>query len=205
MKKGGLCAIILAEDFCEEEKGMFEKKIVLHWTEEDFVNYNLYNMKHHPVGKKAYLINLLMCPFLCLFAFMILLIAKVDLHLLIAEAVVLTILAVLFMIFTKKRILKSVRKSYRKTRKKDPLSYPETTLTFLEDHFVDEDKYQTTTLRYLAIKHVGWDQNGVYLYRSDVVGYILPAENFSSVEEQAQFADYIRKKIEEQKAEQTNV
>ena len=58
---------------------------------------------------------------------------------------------------------------------------------------------------YSMIKHVGEDTNGLYLYRNDAMGYVLPARCFASPEEQAQFAEFIRKKAEEQKADNANV
>lgn len=184
---------------------MFEKKMTVQLSEADYLHFNSYHMKNRPAGKKAFLTNLFLAPVISLFSMIIILMISRDPILIVGEAVFLTLFSALCMIFTKKRVLRRVRKSYRKTVKKDPDAFPPVELTFTEDGFSFVEPRETGSVRYSMIKHVGEDTNGLYLYRNDVMGYVLPARCFASPEEQAQFAEFIRKKVEEQKADNANV
>jgi hypothetical protein len=184
---------------------MFERKMTVQISEEDYLHFNSYHMKNRPAGKKAFLTNLLLAPVISLFAMIIILMVSRDPILIVAEAVFLTLFSALFMIFTKKRVLRRVRKTYRKTIKKDPEAFPPVEMTFFEDRFSAVEPKETGTVRYGLIKHVGSDEYGVYLYKNDLIGYALPARCFASPEDQAQFAEFIRKKAEEQKAEEVKV
>ena len=184
---------------------MFEKKMTVQLSEADYLHFNSYHIKNRPAGKKAFVMHLLLAPIISLFAILIFVLARADLSLTITEAVAMTVFSVIWMAFAKKRLMRRARRRYRKTVKKDPDAFPPVELTFTEDGFSFVEPRETGSVRYSMIKHVGEDTNGLYLYRNDVMGYVLPARCFASPEEQAQFAEFIRKKAEEQKADNANV
>lgn len=177
---------------------MFEKKMTVQLSEDDYVHFNSYHLKKHPAGKRAFAAQLAVMPIVCVLALILVWILSEDLFLIAMEAVALSIICVLWEIFAKKRLLKQVRKGYRKTLKKDPSIASPSVMTFTEDYFVEEGKNETSSLRYAALKHVGVDEQGVYLYKNDILAYVLPNRCFYSAEDKEQFAQFVKRKAEEQ-------
>ncbi|MBQ7847445.1 MAG: YcxB family protein [Clostridia bacterium] len=178
---------------------MFEKKMTVQLSEDDYVHFNSYHLKNHPAGKKVFAVQLVVMPIVCVLALILVWVLSEDLFLLTAEIVALSIVCVLWEIFAKKRLLKQVRKGYRKALKKDPSFAAPSVMTFTEDYFVEEGKNETSSLHYAALKHIGMDEQGVYLYKNDILAYVLPNRCFCSAQDKEEFTEFVKRKAQEQK------
>ncbi len=100
---------------------MFEFKINLSY--DDYILFNNYSFLNSPSGKRLLMINKMMIPIFCFLCVVVLIAFNLDVLLILIEAIVLTILSILWIFFDKKIFLRILDKNLRKTEKEGRLSF----------------------------------------------------------------------------------
>ncbi len=100
---------------------MFEFKINL--SHDDYILFNNYSFLNSPSGKRLLMINKMMIPIFCFLCVVVLIAFNLDVLLILIEAIVLTILSILWIFFDKKIFLRILDKNLRKTEKEGRLSF----------------------------------------------------------------------------------
>ena len=95
---------------------MYEFKVTL--DDEDYILFNQYHLLNSSAGKKSLLFYRLIFPAISFLTIVMFILTETDRHLITTEVIVLTILSAFLVIFSKKRILRSVKKRIMKMKKK---------------------------------------------------------------------------------------
>src|SRR5574343_165930 len=93
---------------------MFEFKINLSY--DDYILFNNYSFLNSPSGKRLLMINKMMIPIFCFLCVVVLIAFNLDVLLILIEAIVLTILSILWIFFDKKIFLR-IRSEERRVGK----------------------------------------------------------------------------------------
>jgi MFS superfamily sulfate permease-like transporter len=172
-------------------KNMFEFQVTL--TDEDYLQFNVYHMLNGPDGKRSLLFTRLVVPMICFLT--VLTSAYSDPELAVIEAVILTIISVLWVIFSKKILAKSMKDNVNRMRKNGKLPYSAASIIKFDDACVHEITPDTETkTRYSAIEKIYDTEKAVYLFYSSLQAYILPANTFSNEAEKMRLMSFLHVK-----------
>lgn len=174
---------------------MFEFKITL--GDDDYLLFNQYHLLNSSLGKKSLLTFRFIIPFVCFMFVVIFCIAGSDFQLIIIEAVLMTILSILWVGYSKKIILKSMKKRIKKMKKEGRLPYSNEAILKFDDESIHEITQNTeSTTKYLLIEKIAVTEKAIYIYFSSVQAYILPITAFSKEIEKVKFLEFINMKID---------
>lgn len=175
---------------------MFEFKIAL--NDDDYLLFNQYHLLNSPMGKRNLKYFRLIIPFFCFLVVVIFSLAESDFLLVLNEAIAMTILSILWIVFSKKIILKSMKKNIIKMRKdgKLPYSNEEAILRF-DDESVHEITPSTENkMKYSMIEKIAVTEKAIYIYFNSMQACILPVIAFSDEEKKQKFLRFINMKAE---------
>ncbi|NLX68686.1 MAG: hypothetical protein GXZ12_04515 [Clostridiaceae bacterium] len=142
---------------------MFEFKINLSY--DDYILFNNYSFLNSPSGKRLLMINKMMIPIFCFLCVVVLIAFNLDVLLILIEAIVLTILSILWIFFDKKIFLRILDKNLRKTEKEGRLSFEgEAVLKFDDEsiHVISPNSESKT--KYSLVEKVAVSEKAIYLY-----------------------------------------
>lgn len=172
---------------------MYEFKIAL--NDDDFILFNQYHILNSPLGKRALMSYRLLFPLIGIISIFIFYLAKPDIQLVVAETITLAIFSVIWIVFSKKRILRNVVRNIRKTKKDGRLPYvPESLLKFDDDgiHEIAPDNENRT--KYSLVEKIILHDKAIYIYFSSSQAYIVPMTAFSEETERNRFLEFIHMK-----------
>lgn len=174
---------------------MFEFKIKL--DDDDYLLFNQYHLLNSPSGKKSLLSFRFIIPFICFMFVVIFCIAGSDFQLILIEAIVLTILSIFWIGYSKKMILKSMEKRIMKMKKDGRLPYSNDAILRFDDESINEITPKTENkTNYSLIEKIAVTDKAIYIYFSSVQAYILPVTAFSEDMEKQRFLEFINLKVE---------
>ena len=174
---------------------MFEFKINL--DDEDYLLFNQYHLLNSPSGKKSLMSFRFIIPFFCFMIIVIFCIAGSDFELILIEAIVLTILSILWIGFSKKKLLKSMNKRIIKMKKEGRLPYSNESILKFDDEKIHEITPNAENItKYLLIEKIAVTEKAIYIYFSTVQAYILPVTAFSDEMEKLKFLEFINMKVD---------
>lgn len=174
---------------------MFEFKINL--DDDDYLLFNQYHLLNSPSGKKSLMSFRFIIPFFCFMIIIIFCIAGSDFELILIEAIVLTILSILLIGFSKKKLLKSMNKRIIKMKKEGRLPYCNESILKFDDEKIHEITPNTENItKYLLIEKIAVTEKAIYIYFSTVQAYILPVTAFSDEKEKLKFLEFINMKVD---------
>ena len=174
---------------------MFEFKINL--DDEDYLLFNQYHLLNSPSGKKSLMSFRFIIPFFCFMIIVIFCIAGADFELILIEAIVLTVLSILWIGFSKKKLLKSMNKRIIKMKKEGRLPYSNEAVLKFDDEKIHEITPNTENItKYLLIEKIAVTEKAIYIYFSTIQAYILPVTAFSAEREKLKFLEFINMKID---------
>ncbi|WFR59307.1 YcxB family protein [Anaerocolumna sp. AGMB13025] len=174
---------------------MFEFKITL--DDEDYLLFNQYHLLNSPSGKKSLMSFRFITPFLCFMVIVIFCIAGSDFELILSEAIVMTIISILWIGYSKKEILKSMNKRIIKMKKEGRLPYSNEAILKFDDEKINEIAPNTENItKYSLIEKIVVTEKAIYIYFSSVQAYILPVTAFSAEMEKLKFLEFINMKVD---------
>lgn len=165
-------------------------KLNVYLTEDDYFAFNQFHSVESIHGKKTIRkTRFLFCVLIVILAAMVLLLGRRMKYSLIFVAVLL-LFSLLYMMFFKKLIVRSVKSQIKQLKKMGKLPFdPASTYEFYEDKMVEtapsgrvEQGYQT--LERICVV----DRRYVLLYKSSVVAHILP---MAQIEEQLNIEEFL--------------
>lgn len=179
----------------QEVKIMFEFKITL--DDDDYSLYNQYHLLNSPSGKKTLMYFRLIIPFISFMVVVIFSIADSDFLLILIEAILMTILSVLWIAYSKKILLKSMKKNIKNSKREGKLPYNNEAILKFDDESVHEIAPNTENkTKYSMIEKIAVTEKAIYIYFSSVQAYILPMIAFSDEMEKLKFLDFINLKAD---------
>lgn len=174
---------------------MFEFEIS--FDDEDYVQFNQYHLLNSSTGKKTLMYYRFIIPFICLLFVVIFYIAGSDFQLILMEAIAMLIISGLWIGFSKKTMLKSMKKRILKMRKEGKLPYSKEVILKFDDACIYEKAANTENkMNYSLIERVVVTEKAIYLYYGAIQATILPLTAFSNETEKHQFLDFINGKTE---------
>lgn len=172
---------------------MFEFEITL--DDEDYLLFNQYHSLNSPIGKKDLMLFRLIIPFICFMVVAVCYILRFDFQLILIEAVLMTIVSILWVGYSKKVTLKSVRRRIEKIKKEGRLPYSREAILKFDDEGIHEITPNTENkLKYSLIERVAVTEKAIYIYFSSVQAIILPVTAFSEEMEKLKFLEFINLK-----------
>lgn len=98
-----------------------------------------------------------------------------DFQLLLIEAIFMTILSILWICYSKKFILKSMKKGLKKMKKEGRLPYSNEAIVKFDDESIHEISLNTESkTKYSLVEKIAVTEKAIYIYFSSVQAYILP-------------------------------
>ncbi len=174
---------------------MFEFKITL--DDDDYLLFNQYHLLNSPTGKKTLRSFRIIIPFICLMIVFIFCIAGSDFQLIMIEAIMMTILSLFWIGYSKKIILKSIKKRIIKMKKEGRLNYSNEAILKFDDESIHEiTPYTENKTKYSLIEKIVVTEKAIYIYFSSVQAYILPVTAFSEESEKQKFLEFINSKVD---------
>lgn len=174
---------------------MFEFKVNL--VDDDFILFNQYHLLNSPNGKKSLLYFKYIIPFICFIFVLIFFIAGADTQLVLIQAIVMTIFSIFWIGFSKKMILKSMKKNLIKMKKDGRLPYSnEATIKFDEASIYEITPNTENRTNYSLIEKIAVTEQAIYFYFSSVQAYIIPMTVFSGEIEKQKFLEFINLKAD---------
>lgn len=164
-------------------------------TTEDYLTFNEYHLLHSEQGKRAINMYRILAPVLSLFAIVIFWIADVSQVLLITEIIALSIVSIVMAFYSKKMLIKSVKKNIRKLEKDGKLPFSkESTITFNDDNIHEKTVQTETRVQYSAIDKIILGDQAIYVYFSSIQAFIFPYRSFESDEQKNEFIAFLNAK-----------
>ena len=177
------------------DKTMFQIKNSI--TEHDYLAFNEYHLLHSEQGKRAINMFRILTPVLSLLVIVIFWIAEVSQVLLITEIIALSIVSIVMAFYSKKILLKSVKKNIRKLEKDGKLPFnKESTITFNDDSLHEKTIQTETSIQYAAIDKIIQGDQAIYVYFSAIQAFIFPYRSFESDEQKNEFITFLNAKCE---------
>ena len=167
-------------------------------TKDDYLSFNQYHLLHSEQGKRAINMYRIVTPVLSLLAIVIFWIAEVSQMLLITEIIALSIVSIVMAFYSKKLLLKSIKKNIRKLEKDGKLPFnKESTITFNDDSFQEKTIQTETSIQYTAIEKIVQGDQAIYVYISSLQAFIFPYRLFESDEQKSEFITFLNAKCGE--------
>lgn len=174
---------------------MFEFKITL--DDDDYLLFNQYHLLNSPVGKRNLMTFKMIIPFICFMFVVVIFIVNPDFQLLLIEAILMTILSILWICYSKKIILKSMKKGLKKMKKEGRLPYSNEAIIKFDDESIHEISPNTESkTKYSLVEKIAVTEKAIYIYFSSVQAYILPVTAFSEDAEKQKFLEFINLKVD---------
>lgn len=174
---------------------MFEFKITL--NDDDYLLFNQYHLLNSPSGKKSLMSFRFIIPFICFMFIVIFCIAGSDFELILIESILMTIISIFWIGFSKKKILKSMNRRITKIKKEGRLPYSNEAILKFDDEKIHEITPNTENVtKYSLIEKIAVTEKAIYIYFSSVQAFILPVTAFSGEMEKLKFLEFINMKVD---------
>lgn len=166
-------------------------------TDEDYLLFNEFTLKHSDIGKKTDRISRLLVCIIIAVAVLNLLITQGINSVSVITTVVLLGIGVFLCLCAKEfnsRFTKIFTKRILKSNKKKPYT-PDSTLEFYDDSFKEISLDGKSEINYSAVDKVAFVRNRfVLIFIDSIRGYIIPVDCFENDEQETAFADFIKTK-----------
>lgn len=173
---------------------MFEFKITL--DDNDYLLFNQYFLLNSKIGKKTLMYYRLCVPFLSFIFIVLLYIVGTDSKLILTETIVLTILSIFMISYSKKIILRSVKNRMKNMKKEGRLPYGyEATIKFDDENIYEITPNTESKTKYSFVEKVAVTEKAIYIYINSIQAYILPVNVFTDEMEKSKFLEFINLKI----------
>ena len=172
---------------------MFEFQITL--DDEDYLLFSQYHSLNSPIGKKDLMLFRLIIPFICFMVVIVFGILGSNFQLILIESVLMTIVSIFWVGYSKKMILKSVKRRIEKIKKEGRLPYSNEAILKFDDEGIHEITPNTENkFKYSLIERIAITEKAIYIYFSSVQAIILPVTAFSEEVEKLKFLEFINLK-----------
>lgn len=173
---------------------MYEFKITL--NDNDYLLFNQYHLLNSPTGKKTVMLLKFFIPFICILFVVKFYIEKADFQLILIEAILMSMISIIWIGYSKKILLKSVKKYIKKIKKDGRLPYSNEAILKFDDESIYEITPNTeSNTKYSLVEKIAVTENAIYIYFSSVQAYIVPVTAFSEEMEKLKFLEFINSKV----------
>ncbi|WP_342506970.1 YcxB family protein [Sporosarcina sp. FSL K6-2383] len=162
-------------------------------TEEDYINFNLYHIKHSKIGKRSLLLQRIASPFIFIIgAYFYSVIGNLPfLPLFITFFIISALWVIYYPKYFYGLIARNAKKMIKEGKNDDLLGNHQ--LQMSDDGLVDTTANKETKMTWSAITSVKEDDGYFFFYNSSVSAYILPKRELDHVDEVRQ---YIQSKVQ---------
>lgn len=174
---------------------MFEFNITL--DDNDYLLFNQYHLFNSRNGKNFLRYYRFLAPFVSLIVIAIFYMAGSDFELILLEAILMTIISIWFIGFSKKKIIKFMKVRIKKVKKEGRLPYSNESILKFDEEKIHEITPNTENItKYSLIEKIAVTEKAVYIYFGALQAYILPVKAFSDEMEKLKFLEFINTKAE---------
>lgn len=163
-------------------------------TEEDYLAFNQYALLNSTAGKRSLLIYRLCLPAIFLLLVLFSIMMDEDLWFIFVQIILSIIFSFLFILFSKRILLNSVKGTVKNYKKDGKLPYPETGKVIFGEEGITTD--MENRKNYSQIEKVCVTSKGLYLFFNCSEACILTDSCFSSQEEKEQLLSFLHNKID---------
>ena len=151
-------------------------------TEEDYINFNLYHIKHSKMGKRSLLLQRIVTPFLYIIvAYLFSMIGNLPfLPLFITFFIVSALWVIFYPKYFYRLIARNAKKMIKEGKNDDLLGKHQLKMT--EEGLVDTTANKETKVTWTGITAIQEDDGYFFLYNSSVSAYILPKRELDHVD-----------------------
>lgn len=172
---------------------MFEFNVTL--SDDDYLLFNKYHLLNSPIGKKGLMSIRFFIPFICFMFVIILCIAGSDFGLILIESILMTIISIIWIGFSKKVFLKSMNNRILKMKREGRLPYSNQAIFKFDNEKIQEITPDSeSVIKYSLVEKIAVTENAIYIYISSVQAYILPVTVFTDEMEKVKFLEFIKMK-----------
>ena len=174
---------------------MFEFNITL--DDNDYLLFNQYHLFNSRSGKNSLIFFRFIIPCICIMVIFIFWIAGSDFELILIEAILMAIISIWWIVYSKKSIFKSINKRIKKVKKEGRLPYSNESILKFDEEKIHEITPNTENItKYSLIEKIAVTEKAVYIYFGALQAYILPVKAFSDEMEKLKFLEFINTKAE---------
>jgi|GEM_PF-5601607 len=168
-------------------------KYDFHVTQQDYIDFNMYTVKHNPALKRTTLLLRLTLPFMLALLYLLVGIKEPETRL--SNGIFYLILSVIWF-FTIKPLYNAIMKRTvkRQLKQSSHLYTPEGTLTFDDDDFTEITPQQETKYAYERIEGIAQNGGSVYIYLSSLTAILIPSSVFVNEDDRAKLLNMLRQK-----------
>lgn len=160
-------------------------------TDNEYIAFNRHALRHTPEGKKSVWAFRCVLPLIAVVALLAFWLAQAAWYLILAEAIALVILSVVYAIRAEAQLLKNAEKQLRKAEKKGTSLYSKAgTIVFDGEGIQDNDGQVDMRLRYAGIHELHVTQQALYIFLRPMQAIVLPTHcvgGSAAVEELVEF------------------
>ena len=165
-------------------------------NDDDYFEFAKYDFFNNPVSKKALIVQRLFIPVVCLLVVLGFVLARLELLFIIIELVIMTVISAVWIVSTKSRISKRLRKHINKMKKSGKLPYSEEiTYIFNDDSFDSITPKDHSTSKYSVIERIAETEKYICFYVGAGQAHLVPLSAFADDSEKQRFLAFIQSKI----------
>lgn len=152
-------------------------------TDDDYLKFNINHSTQTNIGKATVLTMQLSIPFILVFIILLSFINGSTFSALMVETIIFTIVSIFWIIYYKKSITRSLKRTMRATKKSGRLPYIANGTLIFDENFMHEDTaLQEIKTAYSLIEKIYTTNEALYIYTSAVSAVILPYRFIESQE-----------------------
>lgn len=172
---------------------MYEFKVTM--NDEDYIHFNQYHLMNSPAGKRTLLYFRLVIPIICIGVVTIFMTSNSDYSLVLSETIAMTMISILWIVFSKKMILRNVAKNIKKVKKAGRLPYVKESILKFDDDGIHEIAPDTESrTKYSVVEKIVLTDKAICIYFSAAQAYIVPMNVFSEELERNRFLEFLHMK-----------
>lgn len=162
-------------------------------NKEDYVQFNIFSFKQSKAGKFSMNLARMTCPILGLVLVVILILTGARSQLILAEAIFLAVLSVVWWFYMPRRMEKSIRKSLERLEEDGKLPFSaESELEFQDSMIVEKTEKGEIHVSYQDLERVYLEKDYFYLFYGAVEAFVIPCRCLG--EDRQRVADYLMEK-----------
>lgn len=170
-------------------------KIDYNINEDDYLNFNEFHALNSAVGKNALNFYKMIFPVISALAVLIFIIAKAKPLLITIEVLFLGAVSIVWVMFSKKGFLRTLRKGIERSKIDGKLPFSESgTLVFDDEYITDTNSQGENKVRYEGVEKVFVADTAIYICYSAAEAFIVPFKAFESEDEREALIAFLNDK-----------
>lgn len=162
-------------------------------NDEDYLRFNIFYANHTKAGKRQTNMIRILCPLCAALVIMILRIAGAEDKLIVGEAIILSILTVIWCIFTPNIMERNIRKNISRLKADGKLPYhADAEIEFQDSMIVERSEQGEIHVKYKDIENIYQEKDYLYIFYNVTHAFLIPYHCLG--EDKERVTEYVMKK-----------